>query len=137
PLMNMAAPDRTARLDSVPPNFRPLIEDRLQQWDKLPPGLQQELLTNEPAIRYFTELRIGSLGYQLLLHQNLTPERRKMLEEGIAQLQAMPEEQRQKLMERFNGFFGLTNLEKQKALNNLSEPERQQIEKTLSTYGRL
>ena len=33
-----------------------MVEDRLQEWDKLSPEVQKELLANEATIRYLTEI---------------------------------------------------------------------------------
>jgi len=133
PLLRMPATNRLVRLNLIPAEHRELIEARLQEWDKLPPGLQQELLENEAAITCLTEPQTAG-GRPLPV---MSPERRQKLEEGIQQWQALSEEQRSKIMNRFNQFFTLTDEEKEKALNTLSDPERRQIDKTLRKYGEL
>jgi hypothetical protein len=133
PLMNVRPADRAARLEHIPAEDRKLVEDRLKEWDKLTPEVRQELLENEAAIRYFTELQ-DQIGRP---SPNISPARRQKLEEGVRQWQALPDEQRQEMMARFNQFFGLTGQEKERALNTLSEPERRQIEKTLRNFGQL
>src|SRR4029077_11684831 len=60
-----------------------------------------------------------------------------MLQRGVPEIQVMPEAQRQKLLARFNEYFELTPVEKERALNNISEAERQQMEKTLRSFGQL
>ncbi len=116
PLLRMPATNRLVRLNLIPAEHRELIEARLQEWDKLPPGLQQELLENEAAITCLTEPQTAG-GRPLPV--------------------ALSEEQRSKIMNRFNQFFTLTDEEKEKALNTLSDPERRQIDKTLRKYGEL
>jgi len=133
PLMNMSRGDRAARLEHIPAEDRKLVEDRLQQWDKLTPEARQALLENEAAIRYFTELQ-DQTGR---LSPSISAARRGKLEEGVRQWQALPDERRQEMMDRFNQFFGLTESEKERALNTLSDPERRQIEKTLRNFGQL
>jgi hypothetical protein len=130
PLMKTPATNRFARLQGIPPEDRRLVEDRLQEWDKLPPNVKKELLDNEAMIQHLTEQKQG-------ISQNISPARREMLEKGIAQWQKLPEEQREKTMDRFNQFFDLTSQEKQKVLARLSDPERRQIEKTLRSFGAL
>lgn len=133
PLMNLPPAGRRALLQRVPAEDLPLVEDRLQEWDKLPAAVQKDLLANEATIRYFSELGAqsgqGAAG--------LSEARKKKLEAGIQQWQALPEEQRQIMVTRFNQFFGLTPQERAKALNTLSEPERRQLEKTLRRFGDL
>lgn len=137
PLMNAASTNRATRLALVPADMRPLIEARLQEWDRLPPQLQRELIESEAAIRYFTDLESGTDEQKRSIRDSLSPARRDKLEAGVKEWQALPEEQRKNLIERFNRFFDLTPAEKQKALGRISEPERRQIEKTLHAFGGL
>ena len=60
-----------------------------------------------------------------------------MLEEGIVEWQARSEDDKNKIKKRFDQFFTLDAEEQSKALNTLSEAERQQIEKTLTNYAKL
>ncbi len=55
PLMAGPATNRAALLLMVPKQYRELVKDRLQEWDKVPPDVQKELLGIEPTLRYFTE----------------------------------------------------------------------------------
>ena len=137
PLMNIPATNRTARLGKVPPEYRKLIEDRLQEWDKLPANAQKELLDNQAMIQHLTEIEGSTEDQKQRILENISPARRAMLEKGIAQWQKLPDEQRGKMMDRFNQFFDLTSQEKEKALSRLSEPERRQLEKTLRSFGAL
>jgi len=59
------------------------------------------------------------------------------LQEGIEKLQKLPEVQRQKLIDRFNDYFGFKPAEKERILRTFSDPERQQIEKTLNKFEQL
>ena len=133
PLMNLTPTNRSAQLEHIPPNYRPLVEDRLREWDRLAPDVQKQLLENEATIRYFTELR-DSPGYRT---NTISAARRDKLERGIRQWQALSEVERRQIASRFNQFFGLKPEEKDKALETLSEPERAQIEKTLRSFGQL
>lgn len=134
PLLMAPATNRPPQLLMVPPEFRKLIEPRLQEWDKLPVDVQTNLLANEATLSYFTELSAEGENRKM---ENLSPARRQKLQAGIAQWQALPVAQRQKIAMHFNQFFDLTADEKRKALNTLSEGERRQIEKTLATFGKL
>ena len=137
PLMTVLPTNRPAELTMMPGPDRKLIEDRLQEWDKLPPDVQKELLANQATIAYLadTEGRTAEQRRQML--QTIPPARRAMLEQGMGKWGSMAEDQRQKMLSRFKEFFELTAPEKQRALNTLSGPERRQIEKTLQTFGSL
>ena len=72
-----------------------MVEDRLQEWDKLPPDVQKELLGMEPTLRYFTEIEGLSDVQRPQILDSISPARRKLLEKGIQQWDSMSEDQRQ------------------------------------------
>ena len=137
PLMSSASSNRRAQLDTIPADMRVLVEERLREWDLLPPPMQRELLENELAVRFFTEADAGSAAQKTNMLSTLSPKQRESLEAGLAQWQKMPEEQRQRVMTQFDRYFGLNQREKDRILKTLSEAERQQIEKTLKTFAAL
>jgi len=136
PLMHEYPTNRVAQLAAVPDDLRPLVKAHLMQWDILPPPLQEEFFESEHALRYFTHVDLpisppmppmpSDHGW----HQGpAAPD--------LAHWNTLPEDQRQKITAQFNRFFELTPAEKKKTLNNLSDAERQQMEKTLETFGKL
>jgi hypothetical protein len=136
PLLYLAPTNRAARLAAIPEDMRPLVRSRLQRWDILPPPLQREFFESERTLRYFTRVDSSSQVPLPPLPPNRelpsgspgsNPARRKALSEG----------EREKMAARFNQFFELTAAEKKKTLNTLSNAERQQMEKTLKTFGEL
>ena len=137
PLMSLPVTNRALPLARVPEDDRKLVEDRLREWDKLPAGVQKELLDNEATLRYFYELATSTPSVRSNIVVSLTPQRRAMLEKGVAGWNSLSEEQQQKMLARFNQFFELTPAEKQKVLNTVSEAERKQIEKTLARFEQL
>ena len=137
PLMSEPATNRAVRLALLPAELRPLIEERLQRWDLLPVPLQQELLNNEMTARYFGQLTAASKAEKQKILGQLSPDRRAKLEAGIDRWRGLNETQRDQTLAGFNAFFELTPKEKTKALNTLSEAERQQMEKTLQAYAAL
>jgi hypothetical protein len=137
PVMTAPATNRPAQLATIPGTYRQLVEDRLQEWDTLPPDVQKELLANETTIRYLADIEGRTAEQRRQMLEAIPPASRTMLEKGINKWDSMSEDQRRKMLIRFRGFFELTAQEKQKALNTLSEPERRLIEKTLRTFGSL
>jgi len=133
PLMRVAPTNRAPLIEQIPPGeLRGLVQTRLLEWDLLPTTMQAEILTNEVAIRYF-----GGSEANLNTLTNMSVARRTKLEAGIAQWRALPEDQRQQILDRFNHFFQLRPIDQQRALNTLSEAERKQMEKTLRSYENL
>lgn len=137
PLMTTPATNRPAILDMITGRDRKLVEDRLQEWDKVSPDVQKELLGIEPTLQYLSEIEGRTDQQRQEILKTITPAQRALLEEGISKWSAMSEDQRRKALSRFKGFFELTAQEQQKALNTLSAPERRQIEKTLRTFESL
>jgi hypothetical protein len=136
PLLHESPMDRAARLAAIPDDLQPLVKDRLLQWDILPPGLREEFLESERTLRYFTHVAspnnppLPPLPPGQRWHQGPP-------DPDLAHGDTLSEEQRQKIATQFNQFFELTPLEKEKTLNTLSNAERQQMEKTLETFGAL
>jgi hypothetical protein len=115
PLLSLAPTNRAERVALVPDNLRPLVKDRLQQWDILPPPLKQEFLENDRALHYFA----------------------RIVPPGTAASDDLSNEQRQKIAGQFNEFFELTPGEKEKALKTLSAAEQAEMQKTLQSFEHL
>ena len=111
PLLRAPRTDREARLAQVPDDLRSLVKKRLEQWDILPPPVQQEFLANDKTLHYFASVETTNRPATNAAHQ--------------------------KTAEQFNQFFELTEAEKQQALNTLSDAERAQMEKTLKSFEKL
>jgi hypothetical protein len=129
PLLREPPTDRAARLAQVPEDIRELVEDRLNEWTILPPPLQQEFLENERTLRYFASVDVSGSP----------PENagRGSGDNEQARVNALSEAQRRPTTAKLDQFFELTPLEKQKVLGTLSDVERQQMEKTLQSFGKL
>jgi predicted Fe-S protein YdhL (DUF1289 family) len=132
PLLRTPPADRTRWLAAVSDDLRDLVKARLAQWDILPPPLQQEFLENERALLYFASVAATNGPAALALGGERAPP-----DPDLKRWNALSDEQRQRITERFNQFFTLPPAEKQETLDTLSPAERQQMEKTLQTFGQL
>lgn len=137
PLLRLSATERAASLDHVPAEFRPLIDDRLSQWDAIDTATRQELTRNSWAIRYFVRLETGTEAEQAALRSELPPERRAQFESELARWKSLPANQRHEITRAFHRFFELPAEAQQRALDNLPESERRQIQATLRAFGQL
>ncbi len=137
PLLTTPAINRAAQLATIPEPLRKPVDDRLREWDKLDNAAQKELLDNEATIRYFTQAENSTPEQKQALQQSISPARREKLEAGITEWQLLPPPLRQERLARFNQFFDLTPKEKEKALEKLTEAERQQMDKILGKYNKL
>jgi len=137
PLMSTPATNRAAQLAVIPADVRKLVEDRLQQWDALSRESQAELLQNEATLRTLTDMVAQAPSHQQEIVTNLSAAQKTELEAGIRRWQALSDDQRRVIIERFNRFFDLTPPEREKTLSTLSDAERQQLDRTLVTFGKL
>jgi len=136
-LIRMPASNRMERLVAIAEPDRKLIEERLEQWDRLGSKVQLELLENEWAIRIIARSPPSPLTGQITLVTNLSPQQRQM-ESEIIRWNALPPDHRQRILERFQQFFDeLNDKERARVLNTLSADERQQMERTLQDFEKL
>lgn len=137
PFMSDPQTDRQARLALIPAEMRKLVQDRLARWDLLPPKLQEQMVNDEMTSRYFTQFETGAQTNRDLILRSMSPERRAKLEAGLDRWRAMTAEEREATLRNFYAYFELTSVEKDRALNTLSEAEQRQMEKTLEAYANL
>jgi predicted Fe-S protein YdhL (DUF1289 family) len=136
PLLHESPPNRAERLAAIPEDLRTLVNNRLAQWDILPPPFQKEFFESERALRYFTRVDLPS-GPPVPLMPPGRGRHHGPHDPDLAHWNALSEDQRQKVTAQFNQFFELTPMEKKETLNTLSDAEQQQMEKTLETFGKL
>ena len=130
------ATNRAAILASIPKADRAMVEERMNQWVILPPPLQTEILEFESTSSYFGLPGATVTNAQKVL-TNLPANKRREVEEKLAWWNALPQEERWRMTDQFSHFFELTPGEKDKTLSTLSEPEREQIKKTLQSFRQL
>jgi predicted Fe-S protein YdhL (DUF1289 family) len=129
PLLREPATNQAAMLTLVPPDVRELIQARLEEWTILPPTLRDEFLANEHILYYFAHVDTRSVPAE---NSPRAPD-----ESERAHWNGLSEAERRQITDGFNQFFELTPDEKQKAMNTLSETERQQMEKTLQSFDKM
>jgi hypothetical protein len=133
PLMKMPVALRAEQLKRVPESCRDLVAARLEQWEILPPSLRDEILEYETTMHHFVGRDAGGDAVvQRQLPAEDVPERdRPALEQTLARWQALPRVQRDQMYASFESYFQLSEEEKQKTLDTLSEPARQETERVL------
>jgi len=129
PLLKTPATNRPAQLREIPEPYRKLVTDRLQEWDIMPPPLKDEVLDYETTMHYFVGR--GCVVRPQMTIDSLSEKERSELEHKLAQWQELPLTQRQQIYGSFQHFFELSDQDKEKTLQVLSTPERQQTEKII------
>jgi len=135
-LMPMAPRSRTERLAAIPEADRQLVIQRLNEWDKLPPEEQQELLHN-PRTIYTVKLPPGGSLENVNLSNDLPLPQRERLEKDLVRLRALPPDRRERVFDNFEKFLELPDKEKARALDNFPDAERKQMEATLKEFQKL
>lgn len=137
PLMRLPRDQREARLKSVPEDIRELVEDRLAQWDLIPPGFKEELLQNQAALQLFSRMNPQSPPNADELMAQLPASRTAEMDADMDRWQALSPKVQSQLLKGFNHFFQLTTDEQERTLRTLSPEERTAMQKTLRQYDAL
>jgi hypothetical protein len=123
-LMKLPPAKRGQRLETIPAYLRPLVEDRLKQWDALPASVQKEVLDYETTAEYFIRAPARLPG------QN-----------SDAKLTSFPpvptDDKGRKALDSLNDFVSLSSKAQEKALEGLPPAEREEMEKTLQAFSKL
>src|SRR5262249_47013904 len=128
PLLNMPATNRAERLKLVPEPYHQLVAARVQEWDLWPPSFQRDVLEFQLTMDL---VKTGAVGQAATTLQTLPPKERHELEQKLSRWQAMSPPQREQLYAAFQHYFELSDQEKEKTMQALSVPERQETEKVL------
>jgi hypothetical protein len=135
PLMNTSPTNRAEQLENVPVRDRALVEARLKLWDNLPADQQRDLLESELAVRIFYRPQNSSITFPRS-SMTSTPHLER-IRKSIEYLDNLPPHKRERLYANFRDLSELSEDEKTKALENVSEAERKQMELTLQAFRKL
>lgn len=124
-LMRLPPDRREDRIANVPSALRPLVDERLRQWDQLPPSVQESVLEYETTANYFFRVRPAAPAPRQLPPNPLDP------------AVSRPGGRAGKIMQQFSQFIELPVKEQQKVLEILPPSERENMESALKTYARL
>ncbi len=137
PLMRIPATNRAPFIAAVPLEDRPLVEERLRLWDQVSPPLQREFLANEATIQYFLRLEFAAPAEKDTEIRNPPPGDRAQVDLAVARWKSFPPARRRQMSENFHRFFELSEPDRVKTLESLSELERRQMEAALQKFAGL
>jgi hypothetical protein len=129
-LMTMTPAERTARLASIPPPQRSMLQTKLATWDIQPPDIKKDLLDH---VQVVSMVMFPSPGSEKAW-SGLPAERQEELRRQFENLNALPEERRERILAHFKLYFEFTPAEKNKALQRLTIAQRIQMQKTLAPF---
>jgi hypothetical protein len=133
----MPAADRAARLAQAPAEDRPLLEERLQAWDRLDDARRRQLLDSDDQFHHFVRQPGADPGRLSQVLATAATASRPAIEAQFERWRSLPESERRQRADDFQDFFSLTTTRQARALNTLSDKERSVMEKTLQRYARL
>lgn len=137
PLLRAPASERARRLALAPAEDRPLLEERLRAWDALTPAARATLLESEESLHHFV-LSPGAEPSRLTNVLAAAPaSARADIEGQFARWSALPETERVERAATFQQFFGLSDVQRNRALNRLPDADRVAMEKVLERFARL
>lgn len=131
PLLTIIPATRAAQLAAVPESFRPLVEERLAAWDKLPAEIQREVLTNERLLKAMTRPAVPNAFPPL--PPGLVP----TVPDNVTHWQALDTKQREQLLDNFTHYFRLDERAKTRVVAALPEPKRAEATRTLGELEQL
>ncbi len=136
-LMKQSPAQRAGRLASLAPGDRQYVEERLSQWDQLPPADQKTYLERQDFISFYLRWQSANAVRQIEILSKLPPAQRTEWIAELARWQNMPEQTRRDLVEQVNQILDTNSSPRQVAVAGLSERERAQIETSLRAYAQL
>lgn len=131
PLLTTIPATRAMQIAAVPDSFRPLVEERLAAWDKLPAEIQREILLDERLRQAMT--RPAVMGAFPPLPPGLEPK----VPDNLVQWQALDAQQREQLLDNFTHYFRLDERGKTRVVAALPEPKRAEAVRTLDQFEHL
>jgi len=139
-LLRVAPSNRADRLKRlVPERERPLVEDRLNYWDRLSAADQKKALENEQMTRAVVGIVGPPASHRQIPLNNQTSNQVRQIEEQFIRWQEVPNARRAKVQMNFANIFELTDAEKHEILSrlHLNDEERQLMENTLARFKQL
>ncbi len=131
PLLTLPAEMRASRLVTVPECFRPLVEERLAAWDKLPATIQREILTNERLLQAITRPAVPNA------FPPLPPGLEAKVPDDLNHWRSLSPRQREQLLDSFTHYFRLDDRAKTRVVDALPAPRRAETARTLDRLEQL
>lgn len=137
PLLAAPTGERPQLLAAAPEDVRPMLEERLRSWDSLPADARREISESEKSLSHFVRLESADPGRLADVVRQAPAATRPEVEAQLRRWLALSTTERARMTAGFQGFFGLTERERERTLKQLSSTDREQMEATLAAFGQL
>jgi hypothetical protein len=129
---------REPLLAAAPADLRPVLEERLAVWDRLPESDRRILQDQDHAIRYFARWKVLPAAPPLPGPSlSRSPAVSLRLQGELARLQDLPPAQRERVVENWRQFFEAPGARGERALKAMSESEREEMQTVLRRFRSL
>lgn len=137
-LMVRSSAEREDLLRAAPRELLPILTERLALWDRLPESDRRTLQQHETAIRYFARWR-GVPKPPPLPGPSVgtAPAVSFRLQAELDRLQELPADERDRAVENWRQFFDAPGPRAARALQAMSEPEREEMQEVLRKFRAL
>lgn len=133
-----ASPERRSeKLERMPEDRRKLAEARLEQWDKLPEELKQDVLEHQSTLSYVVRVEAAPAAAKEDVFASMSPEYREKVKSRIEVINGLPKEKRNEMLSAFHKLFDFSDGEQQEILVKLNQAEREKVEKKLAEFEKL
>jgi len=136
-LMKLRPAARPALLTDLAAQDRALLEERLRQWDQLPPDMKEGFLKEEGFLDFYLRWLESSAVEKQKILGNLPPARRQEWTNELVDWQSLPETQRQQLCGEFRRFFDLDPAQQNRTLTTFTDTERKDMQGALNRFAAL
>jgi hypothetical protein len=137
PLLNATAEERVRLMVTVPPDDKPLLDERLRAWDAMDASARRELLESESQFSWFVGQEVADRKQFEQIIAAADPVLRPGIEAQFARWSALAPDERARRAASFRRFFDLSPDERARSLGTLSDVERRQMQKALADFGTL
>jgi hypothetical protein len=137
PLMKAGTADRATLLAGLSPEDRAWVEPRVRRWEAIPPELQAQFLEHESAIDFFVRIPAQTLPP---MPPGLSPTldaQSRRLDSRLGVWNALPSEDRDRMLGQFREFFELGPEAQSKTLARLGENERRLVDSARKRFADL
>ncbi len=141
-LIRRAPSERTTLLASVPRDLQPVLNLRLAFWDQLPAEDRSVLLENESTLRYLAQMKASVLP-PLPTHDNprasvaAAPPIPLRVQANLDRLNQLPSTDLERIQLNWGQFFEGPTPRRERALLEMSNHERREMEQVLDRFQRL
>ena len=137
PLMRLEPESREAPLDRIAERHRLVVQERLEEWDRLSAAQKDAVLKDRIVLSYFFRPEADFLERQEDVLNIMPPELKTKMEADLAEWRSRSNAERQRMMSRLNQLLSLNQAARDKVLVGIPQSDHAQLRSTLSAFEKL